>query len=119
MLSWKVIALFLIGAASAQIEKAVVDTCRDGKKQSPINIVQQQLILADEMALIGSNYSQFAMSTSLKDKSISVTSGNLAMTDWNGLTSNFVPMQIHFHSPSEHTIDGRQYDLEMHLVHKR
>jgi len=101
------------------MEKAVVDTCRDGKMQSPINIVQQQLILADVMALIGTNYSEFAMSTSLKDKSISVTSGHLEMTHWSGLASNFVPMQIHFHSPSEHTIDGRQYDLEMHLVHRR
>ena len=26
--------------------------------------------------------------------------------------------QFHFHSPSEHTIDGHQYPLEMHLVHK-
>lgn len=26
--------------------------------------------------------------------------------------------QFHFHVPSEHTIDGRAYDAEMHLVHK-
>jgi len=25
---------------------------------------------------------------------------------------------FHFHSPSEHTIAGKRYDLEMHLVHK-
>jgi len=28
-------------------------------------------------------------------------------------------LQFHFHSPSETTVDGKQYDLEMHLVHKR
>ena len=27
-------------------------------------------------------------------------------------------IQFHFHSPSEHTIDGRQFDLELHIVHK-
>lgn len=27
-------------------------------------------------------------------------------------------VQFHFHSPSEHTIDGRQFDLELHIVHK-
>ena len=27
-------------------------------------------------------------------------------------------MQFHFHSPSEHTIEGRQFDMEMHIVHK-
>lgn len=26
-------------------------------------------------------------------------------------------VQFHFHSPSEHTLDGRQFPLEMHLVH--
>jgi carbonic anhydrase len=26
--------------------------------------------------------------------------------------------QFHFHSPSEHTINGKHYPLEMHMVHK-
>ena len=24
---------------------------------------------------------------------------------------------MHFHSPSEHTVDGKNYDLELHMVH--
>jgi carbonic anhydrase len=27
-------------------------------------------------------------------------------------------MQFHFHHPSEHTIDGQEFDLELHIVHK-
>jgi carbonic anhydrase len=27
-------------------------------------------------------------------------------------------IQYHFHSPSEHTIDGKRFPMEMHLVHK-
>lgn len=27
-------------------------------------------------------------------------------------------IQYHFHSPSEHTIDGKEFDIEMHIVHK-
>ena len=27
-------------------------------------------------------------------------------------------LQFHFHSPSEHSVNGRSYPLEMHLVHK-
>lgn len=27
-------------------------------------------------------------------------------------------LQFHFHNPSEHTIDGQEFDLELHVVHK-
>lgn len=27
-------------------------------------------------------------------------------------------VQFHFHSPSEHTIDGKEFELELHIVHK-
>jgi len=27
-------------------------------------------------------------------------------------------MQYHFHSPSEHSVNGQLMDLEMHIVHK-
>jgi carbonic anhydrase len=30
----------------------------------------------------------------------------------------FELQQFHFHSPSEHTVDGKQFPMEMHLVHK-
>ena len=28
----------------------------------------------------------------------------------------FNPKQFHFHTPSEHTVDGKYYEAEMHLV---
>lgn len=27
-------------------------------------------------------------------------------------------LQFHFHTPSEHTFDGKHYPMEAHLVHK-
>jgi len=42
------------------------------------------------------------------------------MTSWgaDGSMSLFDMLQFHFHAPSEHTIDGKGFDLELHIVHK-
>ena len=29
----------------------------------------------------------------------------------------YTPKQFHFHAPSEHTVDGKYFDAEMHFVH--
>ena len=29
----------------------------------------------------------------------------------------FTAAQLHFHAPSEHSVDGKHFDLEMHIVH--
>lgn len=34
-----------------------------------------------------------------------------------GGEEKFTALQFHFHAKSEHTIDGKRYDLEMHTVH--
>ena len=31
-------------------------------------------------------------------------------------TKEFTPLQLHFHAPSEHTFNGKHYDLELHIV---
>jgi len=40
-----------------------------------------------------------------------------AFSVFKGESFNFV--QFHFHSPSEHTVDGKRFPLEMHYVHAR
>ena len=44
--------------------------------------------------------------------------GTLGLTRANGDISFFDPLQLHFHSPSEHTINGKYFDVELHIVHK-
>jgi len=46
------------------------------------------------------------------------TDGDLGLTFADGNTSLFTPLQLHFHSPSEHTVNGKYYDVELHIVHK-
>lgn len=44
--------------------------------------------------------------------------GNFVLHEGEESDKFFRPVQFHFHSPSEHTIDGRHYDLEMHFYHE-
>lgn len=32
--------------------------------------------------------------------------------------TNWRAVQFHFHAPCEHTVDGKQYDVELHIVHQ-
>lgn len=41
---------------------------------------------------------------------------SLTRTDNAGMAQVFNPKQFHFHTPSEHTVDGKYYEAEMHLV---
>lgn len=40
----------------------------------------------------------------------------LKLTDETLNVKEFVPLQLHFHAPSEHTFNGKHYDLELHIV---
>lgn len=45
--------------------------------------------------------------------------GHLIFIDANGNLTQYELLQFHVHAPSEHTIGGKSYDFELHLVHKR
>ena len=46
-----------------------------------------------------------------------IIDGILQIHDALGNDLTYYPAQLHFHSPSEHTVNGKHYDLEMHIVH--
>lgn len=43
--------------------------------------------------------------------------GTLAFWDKHNEMKLFNVLQFHVHAPSEHTIDGKNYDIELHIVH--
>ena len=46
------------------------------------------------------------------------TDGEFQLTFPDGSMSLFEPLELHFHSPSEHTVEGKHHDLEMQILHQ-
>lgn len=61
-----------------------------------------------------------ATATEIRNPNTIVTNlsdGEFQIDFADGSKSLFTPLQFHFHAPSEHTVEGRHYDLELHIVH--
>jgi len=105
--------------------------CREGLRQSPIDLVG-----SPEGAIEGDNAAgseriafEYRPSPSLRI----VRQSHIADVLNNGHTIQINPegesaldldgerfrlVQYHFHAPSEHTLDGRQFPMELHAVHQ-
>ncbi|KAM6578909.1 hypothetical protein CsatB_030746 [Cannabis sativa] len=92
--------------------------CNNGTMQSPIELLDQRVRLVTSLGRLKTRYTP--SNATLRNR------GHDMMLKWTSNTAGFVELnrtqyflqQIHWHSPSEHTINGRRYDLELHLVHQ-
>jgi carbonic anhydrase len=93
--------------------------CAEGAAQSPIDI-------ASATAATGTlQYGSAALSIDQHENvSDVIDNGHTIQVNCGGAGSvtiggkAFGLAQFHFHSPSEHTIDGKSFPMEMHMVHK-
>ncbi|KAF3772918.1 Alpha carbonic anhydrase 1 [Nymphaea thermarum] len=92
--------------------------CSTGKLQSPININRSEAVGNSELASLVRDYSQTA-NASLVDRGFNVAvkweedAGVLSIDD-----KNYTLKSMHWHTPSEHTLDGMRFPVELHLVHE-
>lgn len=92
--------------------------CKDGKIQSPINIDTERVkeLKLKELDFDYKSSSAVRMiNTGHTVKIVHNEPSLLKYADGSGESDLF---QFHFHSPSEHTVDGRRYEMEMHLIHR-
>lgn len=86
--------------------------CSTGEQQSPIDITAK----ASEAPAITFHYqpSKGTVVDNGHTLQVNLTSGGEMEIEGHAYTL----VQFHVHTPSEHTIAGEQYPLEVHLVHK-
>jgi len=109
--------------------------CGDGLSQSPVNIntntvvdysspfIQFRSQLSSSPSLIHTGNTLQLTNNYNNDENNNHRSFPLAGVDFNSRLSHFSSLsfdfiQLHFHSPSEHTVDDVRHDMEIHLVHK-
>ncbi|MFA6444668.1 MAG: carbonic anhydrase family protein, partial [Sterolibacterium sp.] len=87
--------------------------CGTGKEQSPIDIVDGQ---AASLPGIGIEYPQTGLSIVNNGHTIQINYGAEGGASLGGKPYRLA--QFHFHTPSEHTVNGKPLAMEAHLVHK-
>jgi hypothetical protein len=93
--------------------------CQTGQSQSPIDINTKNLTFCPKINN-DFKYLCFADSFESSDPAFTVSSVNSAYVGINDNVSTaanirlYSSLQYHFHAPSEHTINGESYPLEMH-----
>uniref|UniRef100_A0A0D9X7Y3 Carbonic anhydrase n=1 Tax=Leersia perrieri TaxID=77586 RepID=A0A0D9X7Y3_9ORYZ len=91
-------------------------TCSNGKAQSPINLGLLDLTLSPGLGKLNYTYRNANASVVNRGHDIMVRFDG----DAGGILINgtyYQLRQAHWHTPSEHAIDGRRYDMELHMVH--
>ena len=90
--------------------------CKNGKRQSPINIVSNNTIKENSLGNLYFDYKDAKINIINNGHTIQVNSDNTSYSSFQG--KKFKLLQFHFHSLSEHTVNGKNYPMEAHLVHQ-
>ena len=100
----------------AEIEK---DSDCSGTRQSPINIIDVNTVPASkEDRMLEFYYSAKTVLNTVRNNGHSIQYDFERGDSLHNQNINYNLVQIHFHEPSEHTINGVRYPIEIHLVHQ-
>ncbi|XP_022144656.1 alpha carbonic anhydrase 1, chloroplastic [Momordica charantia] len=92
--------------------------CKNGKSQSPIDIVKDKTSFGKHLQTLIRKYT--SANATLVNNGFNIglhfgeNSGGVAVIDGK----NYSLKQMHWHSPSEHRLNGEQFAAELHLLHQ-
>ncbi|CAJ1913014.1 unnamed protein product [Sphenostylis stenocarpa] len=91
--------------------------CGEGKQQSPIDLSYKVMHEFTQLGKLAKNYKPAP--------AVLKNTGHAIMMKWNGNAGQiningtyYKLIQCHWHTPSEHTLNGRKFELELHVVHQ-
>ena len=88
--------------------------CKQGGAQSPIDLAEGLRVPALPGLKLSYGATKVKVTNNGHTFQVNVDKGSTLTIDGK----KFDLLQFHFHTPSEHTIDGRSFPLELHLVHQ-
>jgi len=92
-------------------------TCGTGQHQSPVNIIPGKTMSMDHDYDLSMHEDVSGMAAIIDNgHSIKITPEHGGSITLHGETFNL--LQFHFHGKSEHTVDGKRYDMVAHMVHQ-
>ncbi|XP_020586701.1 alpha carbonic anhydrase 7-like [Phalaenopsis equestris] len=93
-------------------------TCSKGKMQSPIDLNDRRVQHLHYLGDLNRSYRSANAVIKNRGHDIMVKWEDDAGEIWiNG--TKFSLLQVHWHTPSEHTINNHKYAMELHMVHQR
>ncbi|KAJ6369161.1 hypothetical protein OIU78_001510 [Salix suchowensis] len=91
--------------------------CSSGSMQSPIDLLDERVDVVSHLGRLNRSYRPG--NATLRNR------GHDMMLKWEGGAgtiqingTEYILNQCHWHSPSEHTINGKKFALEAHMVHE-
>jgi carbonic anhydrase len=106
---------FPVSSNAAEKGKTFADfpLCQEGKAQSPVNMAEYK---RGDLEALSMNYAPSRLRVVNNGHTIQANFDAGSSMSIKGKTYNL--LQLHFHTPSEHYVDGAPYPMEGHFVHK-
>ncbi|KAL8041391.1 hypothetical protein ABFX02_10G162500 [Erythranthe guttata] len=93
------------------------EACKNGRLQSPIDLIDQRVVLLPKLGSLRRTYKPAPAVIKNRGHDITVAwEGDAGGVIVNG--TEYKLLQCHWHTPSEHTIDGKRFKMEIHMIHK-